>query len=118
MSNIQNYKELRIWQQSMQLVKAVYLIMRQMPAEELYSLTNQIKRAAVSVPSNIAEGQARGTKEFRHFLRITQGSLSELETQLLLTIELEMLPPAEIKPMVEDITSLKKQIYSLMKKLK
>ena len=118
MSTIQNYKELRIWQQGMELVKEVYLRMRQMPAEELYSLTNQIKRAAVSVPSNIAEGQARGTKEFLHFLRITQGSLSELETQLLLTIKLDMLPATEIDPLVATITSLKKQIYSLMKKLK
>src|SRR5690625_7583157 len=74
---IKDYKDLRIWQQSMDLVKMVYQVMGKMPREELYSLTDQIKRAAVSIPSNIAEGQARGTREFLHFLRIAQGSLAE-----------------------------------------
>ena len=113
-----NYKELRIWQQSMKLVKEVYLLMRVMPKEELFSLTNQIKRAAVSIPSNIAEGQARGTKEFIHFLRIAQGSLSELETQLILTAELEMTQEEQIQPLLTEITSLKKQIHALITKLK
>lgn len=113
-----DYKELRIWQQGMEVVKMVYLVMKKMPREELYSLTDQIKRAAVSVPSNIAEGQARGTREFLHFLRIAQGSLAELETQLILTINLEMLEETEVNPILDRIISLKKQIYSLQNRLR
>src|SRR5690606_13613959 len=93
-------------------------MMGQMPREELYSLTDQIKRAAVSIPSNIAEGQSRGRKEFLHYLRIVQGSLSELETQLLLTVDLGMLPEARIEPLLKEITNMKEQIHSLMAKLR
>ena len=114
---IRDYKDLRVWQQGISLVKMIYSVMLLMPKEELYSLTDQIKRAAVSVPSNIAEGQARGAKEFRHFLRIAQGSLSELETQLILTTELQMLNQTEISPILDCITSLKKQINSLINSL-
>nr|WP_235208289.1 four helix bundle protein [Saccharicrinis fermentans] len=92
--------------------------MKQMPKEELFSLTNQIKRAAVSIPSNIAEGQSRGTKEFIHFLRIAQGSLAELQTQLLLTTDLEMIPAAQITPILTELESLSKQINSLIAKLR
>ena len=113
-----NFKELRIWQQAMTMVKSVYIVMRKMPKEEMFSLTNQIKRASVSVPSNIAEGQARGTKEFLHFLTIAQGSLSEVYTQLVLTVDLEMINQAEISPILLDIESLSKQINSLKTKLK
>lgn len=115
---IKDYKDLRIWQQGMDLVVMIYSIMKQMPKDELYGLTDQIKRAAVSVPSNIAEGQARTGKEFLRFLRITQGSLAELETQLILTTRLEILNENEIEPILIQITSLRKQIFSLMKKIK
>ena len=115
---VKDYKDLRVWQQAMDLVVMVYQQMKMMPREELYSLTDQIKRAVVSVPSNIAEGESRGTKEFIHFLRIAQGSLSEIETQLQLSIKLEMLKEIDIKPIFENIVSLKRQIYALMNKLK
>ena len=104
---ISDYKELRIWQQAMDIVVEVYQQMKKMPKEEIYSLTDQIKRAAVSVPSNIAEGQARGTKEFIHFLRITQGSLAEMETQLILTIRLQMLEEKTVNPILNKIVSLR-----------
>lgn len=115
---IRDYKDLRIWQQGMELVEMVYIEMKQMHKEELYGLTNQIKRAAVSVPSNIAEGHSRGTKEFIRFLRIAQGSLVELETQLILTIRLKMLEETKINSLLNYIVGLKKQIHTLKRKLK
>ena len=80
-----HYKDLIAWQKAMGLASAVYDAMESFPKRETYSLTDQMRRAAVSVPSNIAEGQAHYTdREFRHFLRRSRGSLAELETQLLI----------------------------------
>src|SRR5690554_4341007 len=97
-----NYQNLRIWQDAMDLVTVVYKQMRLMPKEELYGLSSQIRRASVSIPSNIAEGRARGQKEFNHFLRIALGSLFEMETQLLLTVNLEMLDRDEVNLIIKD----------------
>jgi four helix bundle protein len=81
----QHFKELLVWQKAMVMVTRVYELTRSFPREEMYGLTSQIRRAAVSVPSNIAEGQARPTTgEFKHFLGIARGSLAELDTQLLI----------------------------------
>jgi len=78
---VQNYRELIVWQKSMDLVELVYQATKAFPKEELYGLTNQVRRAAVSIPSNIAEGQARqSTAEFKNFLSIAQGSRAETET--------------------------------------
>lgn len=115
---VKDYKDLRIWMESMELVAEVYELMKQMPKTELYGLIDQIKRSAVSVPSNIAEGQARGTKEFLHFLNIALGSIAEMETQLLITIKLKMLPEEKVNPLLPKIVSLKKQTHNLKKKLK
>lgn len=83
------HHDLRAWQEAMVLVKDVYTITADFPREELFALTSQIRRAAVSIPSNIAEGAARtGHKEFLQFLSISRGSLSELETQLLIAAEI------------------------------
>ena len=80
---------LKAWQEAIELVKDVYAITASFPKEEIYGLTGQIRRAAVSVPSNIAEGAARtGSKEFLRFLSISRGSLSELETQLIISKDL------------------------------
>jgi four helix bundle protein len=80
-----SYRELQVWQKSMDLCEACYLITKALPKEELYGLVSQIRRAAVSIPSNIAEGFGRDQSgSFVQFLRISQGSLKELETQLLL----------------------------------
>jgi len=82
---IRDDKGLVVWQKAMELVTAIYIATNRFPKEELYALTSQIRRAAVSVPSTIAEGQGRQTRgEFRQFLGQAKGSLSELETQLLL----------------------------------
>jgi four helix bundle protein len=81
----QHYKDLIAWQRSMDLANAIYDATEAFPKRETYSLTDQMRRAAVSIPSNIAEGQAHYSKrEFRHFLRHSCGSLAELETQILI----------------------------------
>lgn len=83
------HHDLDAWQVSIDLVKDVYCLTSSFPSHEVYALTSQIRRCAVSVPSNIAEGSARlTTKEFIHFLGIARGSLSELETQLIIALEL------------------------------
>ena len=82
---VKNYRDLDAWVKSMDLVEMVYVNTRSWPREEAYGLTNQIRRAAVSIPSNIAEGQGRAsTKEFLHHLSIARGSLLEVETQIML----------------------------------
>ncbi len=86
---MRKHHELRVWQEAISLVKDVYQTTASFPKEEIYALTSQMRRAAVSIPSNIAEGAARtGDKEFLQFLSISRGSLSELETQLIIAKEL------------------------------
>ncbi|WP_333878102.1 four helix bundle protein [Flavobacterium sp.] len=92
MSAIKSYKDLLIWQKGFQIVISTYKLTKDFPQEELYALTSQIKRASVSIPSNIAEGYGRNTeKSFGHFIDISRGSLYELETQLLIAKELEFI---------------------------
>ncbi len=92
----QHFKDLVVWQKAMDLVLEVYKATDGFPKREVYSLSDQIRRAAVSIPSNIAEGQAHFNKrEFLHFLRHAAGSLAELETQLLLAQRLTYLPDAQ-----------------------
>jgi four helix bundle protein len=84
-----HYRDLVAWQRGMDFVEAVYRLTQQFPREELYGLTNQLRRAAVSVPSNVAEGQGRGVgNEFAHHLRIANGSRQEAETQVLIGVRL------------------------------
>jgi len=80
---IQSFRDLQIWQKSMELAVAVYRITQSFPREEMYGLTSQLRRCAISIPSNIAEGQGRSSeREFLHFLSIARGSNCELQTQL------------------------------------
>ena len=91
-----SYRELIAWQKAMKLVTEIYEATQRFPSEERYGLTNQLRRASVSVPSNIAEGQARfSQKEFHHFLSQARGSLVEIETQLLIARNLKYLPPVK-----------------------
>ena len=86
---IQSHKDLIVWQKGIELVLAIYQLTKDFPREEVYGLTSQIRRAAISIPSNIAEGRNRGTrKDFAQFLRIAFGSGAELETQLLIARKL------------------------------
>lgn len=92
MSGVKSYKELLIWQKGIKLVVLIYKLTRSFPKEEIYALTSQLKRASVSVPSNIAEGFGRQKdKSFNHFLNISRGSLNEIETQLIIAKELEFI---------------------------
>jgi four helix bundle protein len=85
MSNIQSYKDLKVWQKSMEIARACYEVTKAFPKEELFGMTSQIRRAAASVPANIAEGYGRDSRgEYVQFLRFAQGSLKELETHLIL----------------------------------
>ena len=89
MGEIKSYKDLLIWQKGIKIVCLVYQLVKSFPQEELYALTSQIKRASISIPSNIAEGYGRNTdKSFSPFLDISRGSLFEIETQLLIANEL------------------------------
>ncbi len=89
MSGVNTYKELLIWQKGIKIVVLVYKLTKDFPKDEIYALTSQLKRASVSVPSNIAEGFGRQTdKSFNHFLNIARGSLNEIETQLIIAKEL------------------------------
>ena len=91
-SNRPHYK-LEAWKEAMALVSATYRVTQGFPKEELYGLSSQLRRSAVSIPSNLAEGAARqGPKEFAQFLNIAMGSISELETQLLIAVDLGYLP--------------------------
>jgi len=104
---VKSYRELHAWQNSMRLADVVYRVTRRFPKEEMYTLTAQIRRSAISVPSNIAEGQGRGsTGEFRQFLCIARGSLYELETQFLLARKLGYLSTteaAELEMVIEGV---------------
>ena len=85
---MKNYKELKVWQRGLELVALTYALVRQLPREEVYGLRSQMTRAAVSIPSNIAEGSSRTSeKEYRHFLEIALGSCFELDTQLVVAIQ-------------------------------
>jgi four helix bundle protein len=91
---VRKHHELKAWQEAMQLVKEIYRVTRDFPKEEIFGLVSQMRRAAVSIPSNISEGAARGgDREFIQFLIIARGSLSELETQLLISKDLGYLTP-------------------------
>ena len=94
--SVRRHHDLKVWQASIQLVKEIYVVTSAFPKEETYGLVSQMRRAAISIPSNIAEGAARGgTKEFIHFLGMARGSLSELETQLYISRELGFVTNAQ-----------------------
>src|SRR5580658_2279131 len=104
-----HYKDLLVWQKGMNLAKLVYKLTVRFPSEERYGLTSQMRRAAVSVPSNIAEGQARrGTNEFLQFLSIAEGSLAELDTQLSLSVELGFAQQVDVECSLKEIDELQK----------
>ncbi len=91
-----SYKDLIVWQKAMDLVDEIYTLVKVLPKEELFALSDQLRRSAVSIPSNIAEGYGRrGHKEFAQFLSIARGSLFELETQILIGIRQKLFPEAQ-----------------------
>ena len=115
---IQNFKDLRIWQDSMDFTEQIYKLSRKFPKEELYGVTSQIRRSAVSIPSNIAEVFMRfSNKEFKHFLFIALASSAEVETQLILCERLGYLPKPKMTEFSESIDRLNRMIMTLIKKL-
>ena len=116
---METHKDLRVWQQSIEMVTSIYLMTQSFPKEETFGLVSQLRRASVSVPSNIAEGYARGTdKEKLHFLRISSGSMSEVETQLLLSLNLGYIDQEKYNELSEIVTSVWKQLNSLISSIK
>ena len=113
---IRNYTDLIAWQKGMTLAEAVYKITAELPREERYGLCVQMRRAAVSIPSNIAEGEGRGEDgNMLHSLRISYGSLRELETQALLAQRLRFLTEAETKPLFDQCDEVGRILNGLMK---
>jgi four helix bundle protein len=114
---MKDHKDLEVWQRSMDMVVYVYQLTAGFPKEEIYGLTSQLRRAAVSVPSNISEGAARNsTKEFVQFLHIALGSATEIETQLILAGRLKLCDDAAT--LLEQVTIVKKLISGLIRHYK
>ena len=114
---MRSHKDLDAWKKSMDMVDSIYKVTKSFPNDELYSLTNQMRRAVISVPSNIAEGAARGSKnEFVQFLYISLGSLSELETQVIIANRLGYL--SDPNNLLESIMVIRKLINGLIYSLK
>lgn len=117
-SIMHNFRKLNIWQDAMDVAQEVYVVSTKLPPEELYNLGSQLKRSAVSVPSNIAEGAGRNTNgEFNQFLGIATASSYELETQLLLCVRFNFIDELELAPLIERIQILQKKIYNFKKTL-
>jgi four helix bundle protein len=114
-----SYQGLLVWQKAIDLTSIIYRLVKNLPKEELYSLSDQMRRAVVSIPSNIAEGQDRQTKkEFIQFLNISRGSKAELETQLVICVKVGYLKETEILEAKNLLIEIGKMLTSLINKLK
>lgn len=110
------FRDLIVWQKSIELVTEVYRETSAFPREEIFALTSQIRRCAVSIPSNIAEGEGRkGAPEFARFLRIAQGSLAELQTQLIVSERLRYLQPRQLEALINKTDEVGKLLYGLIR---
>ncbi len=117
-SSVDNFKDLRIWQESVALAKLIYSLVDHLPDKERYGLRSQITRACVSVASNIAEGSRRkSTKDLVHFLGIALGSLAETETQLIIATEVGFFKSEQIEPCLVMIDSISRGIVKLRQTL-
>ena len=115
---MQNHKELIVWQKAIDLVAEVYKLVKMLPKEETYALSDQMRRAVVSIPSNIAEGFGRNsTREYVHFLRIARGSCFELDTQIIACVKIAYLSENETKLSSELLNEIIKMLSSMIKKL-
>jgi len=118
MADHRPHRELEVWKKAMDFVE-VYSITSEFPKSEVYGLTSQLRRASVSIPSNLAEGAGRkGNKEFMQFLNIAQGSISELDTQLELAYHLEYINKQDSSNLINRLTEISKMLYGLAKALK
>ena len=119
MSGIQSYKDLIIWQKGIEIVVLIYQLISDLPKDEIYALSSQIKRSAVSIPSNIAEGYGRhSTQSYIQFIKIARGSLCELETQLLIAEKLNFIKSVDLySDIMKQVTEESKMINSFINKL-
>ncbi|MDX2113419.1 MAG: four helix bundle protein [Alphaproteobacteria bacterium] len=115
---IQSYRDLDVWQKSRKLVGRIYKLTHTFPKEELYGLTNQLRRAAVSIPSNIAEGKSRrATRDYMRFLDIAYGSIAEVETQLFIACDLNYTTEKKITKLLEDYAEVGRMLNGLLSSL-
>ena len=115
---IRSYRDLKVWQLAMDLAEACYHLTRRFPTEEMYGMTSQIRRAAVSVPANIAEGHGRNSRgEYVQFLRVAQGSLKELETHILLARRIDLIDARGESGILERGDVLGKMLRALIRSL-
>jgi four helix bundle protein len=116
---IRNYRDLIVWQKSMEFVKNCYELSETFPAREIYGLSQQLRKAAVSVPSNIAEGNGReGIKDYIHFLNISRGSLKEAETQLILAELLGFINTSQLEAVLKKAGEIGFMLNNLIRSLK
>ena len=116
---MKDFRQLKVWEKSHLLALAVYKATKEFPKEELYGLTSQIRRASMSIPTNIAEGCGRNTDaDFARFLQIAMGSASETEYQLILARDLEILPKETYEKLHQDVEEVKRMLASLLKTLR
>ena len=114
-----NFEKLLFWKKSIVLAKDIYLISQNISSDEKFGLISQMKRSAVSIPSNIAEGSGRNSnKEFNHFLAVALGSAFELQTQLILSQELNLLSEDSVQKIISDLIEIQKMIYGFKQNLK
>ena len=119
MTKIKSYQDLLVWQRSMGLVESIYSVTGQLPEDERFGLVSQMRRAAVSAPSNIAEGFGRqASGEYRHHLSIARGSLLELETHIIVCQRLGFLKSEITDPLLSEITEISKMLATLTSRLR
>lgn len=115
---LKSYKDLKVWQKSYKLVLDIYQVTKRLPKEEKYSLTSQIRRSALSIPSNIAEGYGRKTtREYIHSLYISYGSICELETQVLIAFDLGYIKKEEKDKLQREVEEVERMLFALIKSL-
>jgi len=115
---MESFRELLVWQAGIKLVREIYLVSVGFPADERFGLTSQIRRAAVSIPSNIAEGWGRGsTKDYLRFLSVAQGSLREVETQLVIAQELGFCSSESVIKLEETVSQISRMLLGLRRSL-
>jgi four helix bundle protein len=114
---IQSFRDLAVWQRAMLLTERVYSATEALPRSEMYGLTSQIRRAAVSIPSNIAEGKAIGGRSYRRHVRIALGSEAELQTQIELAIRLKLLVRSEAQKLLDEASEVGRMLSALLKAL-
>ena len=116
---VKDYKDLKVWQKSMELVKEIYLITKDLPKDEQYGLISQMRRCAISIPSNISEGKARQhLNEYIQFLFISLGSCAELETQIIISQELGYINKETERKILEKIDHIVRMLRNLIKGIK